>query len=145
MTAPQRGPGVTVDTNSLAARLTQATMAIVLAVISVLLMVTTHRVRLEIGGVDWPAGLLFGGAFQVVACVFLYAATGSRLPVVVLGCLWGLLASPFLGRGAGGGVLMPAVISEQTQYSGWIVQGLGVAIPFAVALVVTLRRRLSAR
>lgn len=139
-----RGAPRGVDTEPRAARLAQVAMAIVLAVISVGLLVTTHRVQLELLGVDWPVGLLFGAAFQVVTCVFLYAATGSRLPLVVLGALWGILAMPLMGRGVGGGVLMPAVIGEQAQYSGWIVQGLGLGIPFLVAGAITaarLRRR----
>nr|WP_239552093.1 hypothetical protein [Brachybacterium muris] len=121
--------------------MSQVALAIVIAVLSVVLLVTTHRVRLALGGVDLPAGLLFGTAFQVTACVFLYAATGSRLPLVVLGSLWGLLAMPFLGRGVGGGVLFPAVIGDQVQLSGWIVQGIGVLLPFAMALVITALRR----
>ena len=129
------------DTQSLAARMSHVALAIVIAVLSVVLLVTTHRVRLALGGVDLPAGLLFGTAFQVTACVFLYAATGSRLPLVVLGSLWGLLAMPFLGRGVGGGVLFPAVIGDQVQLSGWIVQGIGVLLPFAMALVITALRR----
>ncbi|EYT50140.1 hypothetical protein D641_0105005 [Brachybacterium muris UCD-AY4] len=129
------------DTQSLAARMSQVALAFVIAVLSVVLLVTTHRVRLALGGVDLPAGLLFGTAFQVTACVFLYAATGSRLPLVVLGSLWGLLAMPFLGRGVGGGVLFPAVIGDQVQLSGWIVQGIGVLLPFAMALVITALRR----
>nr|WP_150108310.1 hypothetical protein [Brachybacterium muris] len=121
--------------------MSQVALAFVIAVLSVVLLVTTHRVRLALGGVDLPAGLLFGTAFQVTACVFLYAATGSRLPLVVLGSLWGLLAMPFLGRGVGGGVLFPAVIGDQVQLSGWIVQGIGVLLPFAMALVITALRR----
>ncbi|WP_193104267.1 hypothetical protein [Brachybacterium sp. FME24] len=140
MTDTRRRP-VSVDTSSVAARITQGAMGVVLAVISVLLMITTHRMQLEIGGVALPVGLLFGGAFQIVTCVFLYAATGSRLPLVVLGSLWGLIAAPFLGRGAGGGVLMPAVIADQPQFSGWIVQGIGVAVPFLTVGVITLLRR----
>lgn len=133
-----------VDTESRAARLAQVVMAIVLAVLSVVLMVATHRVRVELLGIDWPAGLVFGTVFQIVSCVFLYAATGSRLPLLVLGSVWGILAMPMTGRGVGGGVLMPAVIGEQAQYSGWIVQGLGLGIPFLVAGAITaarLRRR----
>ena len=133
-----------VDTESRSARLAQVAMAIVLAVISVALLVATHRVQLELLGVHWPVGLLLGAVFQVVTCVFLYSATGSRLPLVVLGSLWGILAMPLMGRGVGGGVLMPAVIGEQAQYSGWIVQGLGLGIPFLVAAAITavrLRRR----
>ena len=129
-----------VDTESRAARLAQVVMAIVLAVLSVVLMVATHRVRVELLGIDWPAGLVFGAVFQIVSCVFLYGATGSRLPLLVLGSVWGILAMPMMGRGVGGGVLMPAVIGEQAQYSGWIVQGLGLAIPFVVAGVITARR-----
>ena len=120
-------------------------MAVVLAIISVLLLITTHRAELVVAGVHLPAGLLFGAVFQAVACVFLWSATGSRMPLVVLGSLWGLLATPFLGRGVGGGVLLPAVIAEQPQYSGWIVQILGIAIPFAIAALITLVRISRAR
>lgn len=129
------------DTQSLAARMSQVALAVVIAILSVVLLVTTHRLRLALGWVDLPVGLLFGTAFQVTACVFLYAATGSRLPLVVVGSLWGLLAMPFLGRGVGGGVLFPAVIGDQVQLSGWIVQGIGVLLPFAMALVITALRR----
>ena len=69
------------------------------------------------------------------------AATGTRFPLLVLGALWGILATPFLGEGAGGGVLMPAEIAGQAQFSGWIVQGLGVGIPYLTALVITLAPR----
>lgn len=125
----------------LSARLGQGAIAVLPAIISVLLMVTTHRWRVELGPVEIPAGLLLGAAYQVATCVFLWAMTASRMPLVVLGALWGLLATPFLGQGAGGGVLMPAVIGEQAQFSGWIVQALGFGIPFAAAGWITLRRR----
>lgn len=134
-----------VDTTSLAARLTQAAMAVVLAIVSVLLMITTHRVELTVLGLDLPVGLLFGALFQVVTCVFLWAATGSRLPLLVLGCLWGVLAMPFLGEGVGGGVMMPAMLGTEPQYSGWIVQGLGLVIPFLIAGLITLVRRSRSR
>ena len=146
MTTTRRPVGrAGVDTTSMAARLTQAAMAVVLAIISVLLLITTHRVELGLFGVQLPAGLVFGAVFQVVACVFLWSATGSRMPLVVLGSLWGLLATPFLGRGVGGGVLLPAEIAEQPQYSGWIVQILGIGIPFAIAALITLVRISRAR
>lgn len=134
-----------VDTTSLAARLTQAAMAVVLAIVSVLLMITTHRVELSVLGPDLPVGLLFGALFQVVVNVFLWASTGSRLPLLVLGCLWGVLAMPFLGEGMGGGVLMPAMLGTEPQYSGWIVQGLGLVIPFLIAGLITLVRRFRSR
>lgn len=133
------------DTTSLAARLTQAAMAVVLAIVSVLLMITTHRVELPVGGLHLPVGLLFGALFQVVASVFLWAATGSRLPLLVLGSLWGVLAMPFLGEGVGGGVMMPAMLGTEPQYSGWVVQGLGLVIPFLVAGLITLVRRSRSR
>ena len=38
-------------------------------------------------------------------------------------------------------VLLPAVIADQAQYSGWIVQGIGILIPFALALVFTVAGR----
>lgn len=131
----------TVDTTSLPSRVAQVVMGVVLTIVSVLLMITTHRMQLELLGIDLPAGLLFGALFQVVVTVFLYASTGSRLPLVVVGSLWALVAIPFLGNGAGGGVLMPAVIAGKAQYSGWIVQALGIGIPFLGVLAVTLGRR----
>ncbi|ATG52495.1 hypothetical protein CFK38_13935 [Brachybacterium vulturis] len=134
-----------VDTDSLAARGAQAAMAIVLAIISVLLMLTTHRLELGLFGFDVPVGMLFGAAFQVVTCVFLWSATGSRFPLLVLGCLWGMLATPFLGRSVGGGVLLPAMIGDVPQLSGWIVQGLGIAIPFLAAAVITVLGKLVPR
>ncbi|WP_299299776.1 hypothetical protein [uncultured Brachybacterium sp.] len=134
-----------VDTTSLAARLTQAAMAVVLAIVSVLLMISTHRVELPAAGLHLPAGLLFGALFQVVASVFLWAATGSRLPLLVLGSLWGVLAMPFLGEGMGGGVMMPAMLGTEPQYSGWVVQGLGLVIPFLIAGLITLVRRSRSR
>lgn len=143
MTTQQRTeePARKVDTDSLSARIAQAVMALVLTVVSVLLLVTTHRLEIELLGIDLPAGLLFGALFQLVTCVFLWSATGSRLPVLVLGCLWGLLAMPFLGQSPGGGVLMPAMLGDVPQYSGWIVQGIGLSIPFLVAGALTLARR----
>lgn len=134
-----------IDTTSLAARAVQAAMAIVLAIVSVLLMLTTHRLEVSVLGADLPAGLVFGAVFQVVTCVFLWASTGSRFPLLVLGCLWGMLATPFLGKSAGGGVLLPAMIGDVPQISGWIVQGLGLVIPFLLAAVLTVAGRLRGR
>lgn len=142
-TSPSGEPGRTVDSGSLSARLVQAVMAIVLAIVSVLLMLTTHRLELTLWGVDLPAGLLFGAVLQLVICLFLWSATGSRFPLLVLGSLWGMIATPFLGQSAGGGVLLPAVIADVPQLSGWIVQGIGIAIPFLVAGVITLVRMLA--
>ena len=144
MTVEQQ-PVRRVDTTSLAARLTQAAMAVVRAIVSVLLMITLHRVELPVAGLRLPVGLLFGALFQVVTSVFLWAATGSRLPLLVLGSLWGLLAMPFLGEGLGGGVLMPAMLGTEPQYSGWVVQGLGLVIPFLIAGLITLVRRARTR
>src|SRR5699024_2111614 len=158
-----------VDTDSLAARFAQAAMAIVLAIVSVLLLLTTHRMQLAVRGAELPGGLLFGAAFQTRTCVLLWAATGARFPLLVLrcvwgevaayqpltrvfrgaatgsrfplrvlGCLWGVLATPFLGEGAGGGVLLPAVIADVPQLSGWIVQGIGLIIPFLVVGLLTV-------
>lgn len=143
MTTQQRAkaPARQADAASLSARLAQAAMAVVLTVISVLLLVTTHRLEITLLGVELPAGLLFGALFQVTTCGFLWAATGSRFPLLVLGCLWGVLAMPFLGESAGGGVLMPAVLGDVPQYSGWIVQGIGLVIPFLFAGMLTVARR----
>ena len=125
-------------TTTLGARLGQAAMAVVLTIVSVPLLLTTHRVELAVLGADLPAGLLFGAAFQVVVSLFLWAATGTRFPVLVLGALWGLAAAPFLGQGAGGGVLLPAELAGQVQLSGWIVQGIGIGVHFLVVLAMTL-------
>ena len=125
-------------TTTLGARLGQAAMAVVLTIVSVPLLLTTHRVELAVLGADLSAGLLFGAAFQVVVSLFLWAATGTRFPVLVLGALWGLAAAPFLGQGAGGGVLLPAELAGQVQLSGWIVQGIGIGVPFLVVLAMTL-------
>ena len=129
------------SSDPLTERLGQGAVAILPAIISVLLMITTHRLRVELGGVELPVGLLLGAAYQVLTCVFLWAVTVSRLPLVILGGLWGLLSMPFLGNGVGGGVLMPGALGEQPQYSGWIVQLLGVGIPFLAAGLLSLRRR----
>lgn len=58
--------------------------------------------------------------------------------MLVLGCLWGMLATPFLGESVGGGVLLPAMIGDVPQLSGWVIQGLGLAIPFLAAAVITV-------
>lgn len=128
------------DTTSRSARISQVISALVVAVVSVIVMVPTHRLSIDLGGLALPVGLLFGALFQTVASVFLWASTGSRLPVVLLACAWGLLVMPLAGTGPGGGVLMPAMLGDQMQYSGWIVQALGVFIPFIVCAVVTVQR-----
>lgn len=117
-------------TASISARISQVIAAIVVAVVSVLLLVTMHRLELTVAGIDLPVGLVFGAVFQFAAATFLWAATGARLPVVVLGCVWGLMVLPFAGTSPGGGVLMPAVIAQKAQISGWIVQGIGIVVPF---------------
>ncbi|MFC0675774.1 hypothetical protein [Brachybacterium hainanense] len=124
-----------------AGRIMQCVLAGVIALISVGLMVSLHRLSIDVLGLALPLGLVLGGLFQTVASIFLLAVTGSRLPVLVLACVWGIAVMPLAGAGAGGGVLMPAVIGGRMQVSGWIVQGLGVLIPFLVALAVTLLRR----
>lgn len=134
-----------VDTTSRAARIAQVVSAGVLAVLSVAILITTHRVQLEIVGISWPLGLVIGAVFQVLACTFLWASTGSRLPQLVLAALWGLLAMPFLTRGVGGGVLMPAEIGGVAQYQGWVVQLLGIGIPLLFAAAQTVSRLRSIR
>src|SRR5699024_7670753 len=104
-----------------------------------------HRMELELFGVDLPVGLVFGAVFRVVTCVFLWAAPGSRFPLLVLGCLWGMLATPLLGESVGGGVLLPAVMGGVSRATGWIVQGLGVASPFLLAAVLTVAGRRRSR
>lgn len=128
-------------TTTLGARVSQVLMALVLSAISVMLLLTTHRLEVTVLGVDLPAGLAFGALFQVVISVFLWSSTGSLLPVLVLGCLWGMLATPFLGEGAGGGVMLPAMLGDVPQYAGWIVQGIGMGVPFLVAGVIALAAR----
>ncbi|EWS80709.1 hypothetical protein [Brachybacterium phenoliresistens] len=127
----------------MAARIMQCVLAGVLAAISVGLLVSLHRLQVDVGVVRIPAGLLLGVLFQGAASIFLISVTGSRLPAAVLAAAWGIMVMPFAGRGAGGGVLMPAVIAEQAQYAGWIVQGIGVLVPFAVIAGETVRRRRS--
>lgn len=115
-----------------------AAFAVLPTVLSVLVLVTVHRLTLDLLGITIPAGLLLCTVYQVMTCAFLWAVTGSRLPLAVSGALWGILATPFLGNGAGGGVLLPGVIGDQAQYSGWIVQGLGMGIPFLAAGLLSL-------
>lgn len=117
-------------------------MTALIAVVSVLLMVTVHRHTVELGGIDWPTGLLLGAAFQLAASLFVWATTGTRIALVVLAAVWGLAVMPLTGPGVGGGVLMPAVVGDQMQYSGYAVQLLGVGIPFVVLAVITVLRRL---
>ncbi|MGY5763784.1 hypothetical protein ACXET9_01115 [Brachybacterium sp. DNPG3] len=143
--SPQRSPQTAVAAlppSTLGARLGQAAMAVVPAALSVVIMISIHRLHVDPLGVRIPLGLLLGAFYQSTTCAFLYGVTGSRLPLVVLGSLWGMFAVPFLGSGAGGGVLMPGAIGDQVQLAGWIVQLLGVGIPFVAALVITVLRRL---
>lgn len=126
----------------------QVVAAIVLAVISVLLLVTIHRLELPVAGIDLPIGLVMGAVFQLAALLFLVASTGRRLPLVVLTAAWGALVIPFSGNGAGGGVLMPGALGDQIQYQGWIVQLIGVGVPLLVLVVmwaVRMRTLLAAR
>lgn len=119
----------------------------ILAAISVLLLVTTHRLTVTVGGFGLPVGLLMGAVFQLAASLFLVASTGRRLPLIVLTAAWGTLVIPFAGNGAGGGVLMPGALGDQVQYQGWIVQLIGVGVPLAVLVVlwaVRMRRLLAA-
>lgn len=145
--APTTADPTTTDPRSvLGVRLGQAAMAVVPAALSVVIMIAVHRLHVDLLGVRIPLGLILGAFYQIVTCTFLYGVTGSRLPLAVLGSLWGVFAVPFLGSGAGGGVLMPGAIGDQVQYAGWIVQLLGIGIPFAGALLITLvARRRSAR
>ena len=53
--------------------------------------------------------------------------------------------TPGPGESVGGGVLLPAVIGGVPQITGWIVQGLGLVIPFLLAAVITVVGRLRAR
>ena len=118
-------------------------MAGVLAVVSVLLLVAIHRVEVVAGGVHWPLGLVMGAIFQLAASVFLLTSTGRRLPVLVLLIAWGVLAMPFAGSGPGGGVLMPGQIAGKPQYSGYLIQIIGVGIPLLVlagAQIAAIRR-----
>lgn len=128
------------DMTSRSARISQAISAVVLAALSAALMITTHRVQLDVGGVALPAGLLIGALFQSLVCVFLMASTGARFPILALSGLWGLMAMPFLSRGVGGGVLVPAQVGGVAQYQGWVVQLLGVGIPLLFALGMTISR-----
>lgn len=118
-----------------------AVFSAVIAVISVLVMVTVHRHTVPLGGAHLPTGLLLGACFQIAASVLVWSVTGARASLVVLAAVWGLAVMPFAGRGAGGGILMPAVLGEQVQYSGVIVQLIGVGVPFAVLAVISLSAR----
>lgn len=111
-----------------------------LAIISILLVIPAHRLSLDAGGVPIPLGLILGALFQLLASVALWATTGSRLPTLVFGCVWGLLAIPFAGAGRGGGLLMPATIAGQAQYSGLLIQAIGVFVPLAVVAALTVLR-----
>lgn len=121
-------------------RVVQVIVALVIAAISVMLMVTTHRAAFDVLGVRLPVGLLLGGLFQLAASVFLVSATGRRLPLVVLAAAWGVFVMPLAGTSAGGGVLMPGVLAGVVQYQGWIVQALGVGIPLLVLAVLWVTR-----
>lgn len=135
--SPEPGPAEGTSTGE---RVVQVVMAAVLAVVSALLMVTTHRQGVRVAGVALPTGLLLGAAFQLAASLFLLAATGRRLPLVVLAVLWCLVAMPFAGQSGGGSVLMPAELGGAVQPQGWIVQILGVAIPLVVLAVAWARQ-----
>lgn len=134
-------PRTAVPAPDLAARLMQCVLAGVLAAICVGFQVALHRWQLDAAGLVLPVGLVLGALLETVSCVLLVAVAGSRVPVAVLACAWGIMVMPFAGRGIGGGVLMPAVIEGQAQYSGWILQAVGVLVPVAVILGETLRRR----
>jgi hypothetical protein len=129
------------DVTSPAARAGQLVLAVVLCAVSLFLLIPLHRFSIDLGGAHLPVGLLFALVFQVVVSVFLWAATGAYLPVIVLACLWGLGVMPFAGNGAGGGVLMPAALGDRIQLQGWVIQAIGVLVPFAVLLVVRWRER----
>jgi hypothetical protein len=124
------------DVSSASARIGQLVLAVVVCAVSLFLLIPLHRVGIDLGGVQLPVGLAFGLVLQVVASVFLWAATGAYLPVIVLACLWGIGVMPFAGNGAGGGVLMPAALGDRLQLQGWVVQGIGVLVPFVVLLVI---------
>lgn len=124
----------------LLSRVLQVICALVLAVVSVLLMITLHRFTVVTGGVTIPLGLIMGGLFQLAASVFLLSATGRRMPLVVLAGAWAALAMVFAGSSAGGGVLMPGQIGGAVQYQGWIVQALGVGIPLVVLAAAWVAR-----
>ena len=117
----------------------------VLAVLSVLVMVTVHRHTVDLLGVRWPTGLLLGAAFQLAVSLFVWSATGTRAALIVLASVWGIAVMPLTGSGVGGGVLMPAEVGGQAQYGGYVVQLLGVGIPFLVLVAITVRGRLSHR
>lgn len=142
MTAPlaSTSPGAPAEGTGVANRAAQIIAALVLAAVSVLLMVTTHRTTIEAAGIALPVGLLLGGAFQLAASIFLLAATGRRLPLVVLALAWALLVMPFTGTSVGGGVIMPGAIASTVQYAGWVVQLLGIGIPLVLLAGLWLRR-----
>lgn len=117
----------------------------IVAVLSVMFMVTVHRHELGVGPYELPTGMIMAVTFQIAASIFVWATSGTRSSMIVLASVWGIAMLPFAGRGRGGGVLMPAVVEDQPQYSGVLLQLLGVAIPFIVLFFVsryeTRRRR----
>lgn len=115
-------------------------MGALLGIVSALLMVTCHRLSLDVAGLELPIGLILGAVLQTACCVFLLASTGRRLGVVVLAVVWFLVALPFAGQSAGGGVLMPAAIGEEVQYQGWAVQILGIGIPLLALAACWVQR-----
>lgn len=124
-------------------RVVMVLLGLLLAAVSLALMISTHRVHVDLFTISWPVGLVFGAVLQLAASIFLLSSGGSRLPLLVFLIAWGMGTALFAGTGAGGGVLMPAVIEDRIQFSGWIVQGLGILIPLAVLgvdLVLRLRR-----
>ena len=80
MSTQQRAGGTAprMDTDSLSARITQAVMALVLTVVSVLMLVTTHRFEFELLGVEIPAGLLFGALFTMAGALQFWLVDGRE-------------------------------------------------------------------
>ncbi|CAM4124942.1 MULTISPECIES: hypothetical protein [Helcobacillus] len=114
-------------------RIAQFATGAVLGVLSAFVLIGMHRVSAEIGGVTVPWGLAFGALFQVVACVLVVAWFDAKLPLIILAAVFALLALMFSGPSPGGGILMPAEVNGEAQYSGWLIQLIGVLIPLIAA------------
>ena len=121
-------------------RLLQAITGALIGVLAALVLVGMHRVSADIGGVSVPWGLLFGAVFMIVASVLLTAWFEAKLPLGMLAFVFALLALLFAGESPGGGVLMPAQIAGEKQWTGWAVQIIGVAIPLVAAGIVWVRQ-----
>ncbi len=124
----------------MSSRLIQLLAGAVLGALTAFVLVGMHRVSADIGGVSIPWGLLFGAVFMAVASILLTAWFEAKLPLGILALVFAMLALMFAGQSPGGGVLMPAQVAGQVQWTGWAVQLIGVLIPLAAAGLVWMRQ-----